>query len=614
MRGGSADYAAFEELPKGRGMDLSLARRMLPMFRPHGGAIVACAVLLFASSLLSLAGGLLLRRAIDRDIATSDTRGLVLTLGLYLLAQLLVHVTGYVHTVWISVVGQKMMAKLKLDLFDHMMRVSLDFFDRTPVGRIMSRVESDVETLSMLFTQTVLALAGSVVLFGGMAAVMLYTEWRLTLVTFALLPLMVVIAWFFSRWSPPLFLAVRKKYADVVSFIAESVQGARSLQLSNADEFARARMDGIARTYRRTQWKAELSVIVLWNSVMAFEILALALCLWYGGGQAVRGAVTVGILVMFMTYIRQLFGPIRALSDQLNVIQRASASSRRIFDLLDAKVTVKDPEAPKPWPGFEKEIEFRDVRFSYGGEKQVLRGISFKVRKGERVALLGLTGAGKTTIASLLCRFYDPQGGAILVDGLDLREIAQADLRRKIGLILQDVFLFPGDIASNVRLGRADLPQEKIEAACTMARAHEFIAALPMGYESELSERAQNLSTGQRQLLAFARALAYDPQILVLDEATSSVDGKTEALIQEAMATLLKDRTALIIAHRMSSVLAADRILVLHQGRVVEEGTHETLLAAGGLYAKFFELQFGRSAPGAGPCEAPPALAGAEKQ
>ncbi|MCU0722731.1 MAG: ATP-binding cassette domain-containing protein, partial [Planctomycetes bacterium] len=262
---------------------------------------------------------------------------------------------------------------------------------------------------------------------------------------------------------------------------------------------------------------------------------------------------------------------------------------------------------------FEREIEFRGVRFSYGGEKQVLRGISFKVRKGERVALLGLTGAGKTTIASLLCRFYDPQEGGVLVDGLDLREIAQADLRAKIGLILQDVFLFPGDIASNVRLGRTDMPREKIEAACTMARAQEFIAALPKGYETELSERAQNLSTGQRQLLAFARALAYDPQILVLDEATSSVDGKTESLIQEAMATLLKDRTALIIAHRMSSVLAADRILVLQQGQVVEEGTHASLLAAGGLYAKFFELQFGRMPADAGPCEAPPALAGAAK-
>jgi len=611
MRGGRTDYAAFEEQSRGRGMDFGLVRRVLPLFAPHKGAIAWCAVLLFASSLIALAGGLLLRRAIDVDIAASDRNGLLLTLGLYVLAQAVVHVTGYIHNVWISVVGQRMMARLKLDLFDRLMRLSLDFFDRTPVGRVMSRVESDVETLSMLFTQTVLALAGSLVMFGGMAVVMLVVERSLALVVLALLPFMVAIAWVFSRWSPPLFLTVRKRYADVVSFVAECVQGARSLQLSDADGYARKRLGAVTDAHWRSQWKAELSVIVLWNSVMAFEILALALLLWVGGGKAIQGAISIGTLVLFMTYIRQLFGPIRALSDQLNVIQKASASARRVFELLDAPATVLDPPAPRPWPRFEREIEFRGVRFSYGGDKEVLQGISFAVRRGERVALLGLTGAGKTTIASLLCRFYDPREGAILVDGIDLRELAQADLRRKIGLILQDVFLFPGDIASNVRLGRSDLPLEKVEAACTMARAHEFVSALPGGYATILSERAQNLSSGQRQLLAFARALAHEPEILVLDEATSSVDGKTEALIQEAMATLLKDRTALIIAHRMSSVLAADRILVLQQGRVVEEGTHASLLAAGGLYAKFFELQFGGVRAGIAPREGSPALAGA---
>ncbi len=485
------------------------------------------------------------------------------------------------------------MARLKMDLFDRLMGLSMDFFDKTPVGRIMSRVENDVETLSTAFAQSVLALAGNAVMFAGMAVVMVMIDARLTLVTFAMLPFMVAIAWVFSRVSAPLFLDVRRKFADVTSFISECVQGMRSLQLSDADGYARERMKAVSGEYFARQWKAEIAVICLWNSVMFFEIVGLALVLWYGGGRALDGALTIGTLVLFIGYIRQLFGPIRALSDQLNVLQRAQASARRIYRLMDTEPSVADPAEPVEWPCFARSIEFRNVSFSYDGRKKVLDGVSFEIRKGERVAVLGLTGSGKTTMASLLCRFYDPTEGAVLVDGIDVRRIRQRDLRAKTGLILQDVFLFPGDIAGNIRLGREDLSQEKVEAACSLARADEFIRALPGGYGAVLSERGANLSVGQRQLLAFARALAAGPEILILDEATSSVDGKTESLIQEALATLLAGRTSLIVAHRLTSVLNADRVMVLHQGRLVESGTHEALMAADGWYAKFFRLQFG---------------------
>ncbi len=606
MHGGGNEYAGFEELDRSKGINLGLLRRVLPLFAPHRKLFAFCFLLMGCASLLSLAGPLLLKRAIDEDIPAGNQKGLMLTLGLFLFCQALVHVLGYAHTVITGIAGQRIMARLKLDLFDVLMGLSMDFFDKTPVGRIMSRVENDVETLSMLFAQTVLALAGSAVMFAGMAAVMLVVDVKLAFVTFAILPFMVIIAAAFSRVSAPLFLNVRRKYADVTSFISECVQGSQSLRLSNADGFARDRMAGIAGDYFRSQWKAELSVIFLWNSIMFFEIVGLALVLWVGGGWALEGDLTIGVLVLFIGYIRQLFGPIRALSEQLNVIQRGQASSRRVFHLLDMKPSVADPAEPKPWLGFESTIEFRNVTFSYDGRKKALDGVSFTIRKGERVAVLGLTGSGKTTLASLLCRFYDPTGGSILADGIDIREMRQRDLRAKTGLILQDVFLFPGDISGNVRLGREDLPQEKVEAACVTAKAHEFISALPLGYSTVLSERGQNLSTGQRQLLAFARALAADPEILILDEATSSVDGKTESLIQEAMATLLRGRTSLIIAHRLTSILHADRVLVLHEGRLVEEGTHADLLAAGGRYAAFFRLQFGNHANGgaSGTCAA----------
>ncbi|MDQ7778911.1 MAG: ABC transporter ATP-binding protein [Planctomycetota bacterium] len=585
------DAVQFEEQDYGKVYDKTLARRIVPFLAPFWRYILASALLLIVSAAVAVVAPTLIRRAIDVNIPAADTAGLAFTLSAYILLQLLLLGSGYLQSVLLQITGQRAMAGLKRRLFGRMMDLSIEYFDRNPVGRLMSRVNSDVDSLQMLFTSTAVALAGDLLMFFGMMGVMLWINWKLAVVTFSILPMIFALSVWFQRVSRPIFLEVRKVAAEVSAFLAESIQGVRVIQSFGAEDSMSRRMDRLNERVCGMRKDAEMKVIFFFNAITVLESIGLGLLLWYGGGRAVQGAISIGTLVLFISYVRQFFGPIRGLSDQVNVMQRAFASAERVFSLLDLPPKVAEPATPIPWAGLENEIKFEDVSFSYDDKTPVLCDVSFTVRKGERIAIVGPTGGGKTTIISLLCRFYDPQKGRIALDGIDIRGMRQADLRSRVGLVLQDVFVFPGDMATNVSLGAAECTAGKIEDACRAANLSEYIDTLPAKHATELSERGQELSTGQRQLLSIARAFAYDPQILVLDEATSSVDPHTEALIQSALQELMAGRTSIVIAHRLSTIRNADRILVIQGGKVVESGTHEELLARNGMYGRLYELQ-----------------------
>ncbi len=581
----------FEEQDYGKLYDRALARRLVPYLRPYLRAILGAGVLLLLGSAVAVVSPTLVRRAIDVDIKRSDFNGLALTLSGYVILQLAMLGLGFWQNVLLQIAGQRAMAELKRKVFQHLLGLSIEYFDRNPVGRLMSRVNSDVDSLQMLFTSTTVALLGDLLMFTGMLGIMLWVNWKLALVTFSILPLIFVLSAWFQRVSRPLFLEVRKRSAEVSAFLAESVQGIRVIQSFGAEEPMSKRMDTMNERLHNERVWAEMRVIFFFNAITVLESVGLALLLWYGGGGAIRKVVSVGTLVLFISYVRQFFGPIRGLSDQVNVMQRAFASAERIFGLLDTPPKVADAADSIAWNGINKEIVFENIGFSYDDKTPVLKNVSFCVKKGERVAIVGATGAGKTTIISLLCRFYNAQQGRIMIDGVDIRRMRQSDLRRQVGLVLQDVFIFPGDIAGNVNLGIPGLDAPAVRKACQAANLSEYIEGLPKKYETELSERGQELSTGQRQLLSLARAFAYDPQILVLDEATSSVDTHTEGLIQAALERLMSGRTAVVIAHRLSTIRNADRILVIHKGELIESGTHDELIAREGAYSRLYALQ-----------------------
>jgi ATP-binding cassette, subfamily B, multidrug efflux pump len=576
----------------GRGYDASLLRRLLGYVRPYRWWTLAAVLLLMSQSLLALIGPRLTEHALDVAIPRHDLGLLGLLTGLYVATLAADFVVEYGGTLLTSYIGQRVMYDLRVQIFEHLQRLSISYFDRNPVGRLMTRVTSDVETLNELFSSGVVTIFGDAFTLIAIMAMMLLVDVKLALVTFAVIPLVWLTARVFRRRVRQAFSDIRVRLARLNAFLQERLSGMRVVQLFGREEDMAGRFGALNRDHLEAHLRSITIYAVFFPAVEVLTAVAMALLLWYGGLRVLDGTLTVGILAAFIQYTRRFFQPLQDLSEKFNLLQSAMASSERIFALLDQPVTVREPETPVPLPRpVRGAVRFEHVWFRYSPDGPwVLRDVSFTASPGQTIALVGHTGAGKTTIVSLLLRFYDPERGRITVDGVDIRELATADLRAIIGFVQQDLFLFTGDIQHNLTLDAPITPEAAREAAHRVG-ADRFIERLPSGYHHELGERGRSLSVGERQLLSFARALALDPRILVLDEATSSVDAEAEAQIQRAIAELMAGRTSLVVAHRLSTILHADEILVLHHGEIRERGNHRELLAQRGLYERLYQLQ-----------------------
>jgi ATP-binding cassette subfamily B multidrug efflux pump len=607
------DYLDHDEV-LGRAFDRRLATRLWAVTRPHRRIVLGSAVLLPLTSAAELVQPFLIKIAIDDHILRADWRGLTGVAALFLLTLAILYGLRAVQSYLLHVTGQRVMHDLRAALFGHLQRLDARFFDKNPVGRLMTRVLNDVEAVSEMFGSGVVTIAADVLTLAGVVVIMLGMEWRLALVTFSVIPVLFAVAAYLRLRARDAYREVRTRLARLNAFLQESLQGMAIVQMFAREREERAAFRRLNADHRRVLFRSTIYEASLYASVEAIGSVAVALLLWYGGGQILVGMLTFGALVAFIEYTNRFFLPIRDLGAKYAVMQAAMASAERIFGLLDVEPKIAGRDGrPAPSPGGRAQapalpadmrqpseplsaipIELRHVWFAYEDDDWVLRDCSFRIAPGQRVALVGATGAGKTTIARLLNRSYDVARGEVLVDGTDVRAWNLRALRRRVGMIEQDTVLFTGTIEANLALAAAgEVSRAELEAAATAAHAQAFVAALPAGYAQEVSERGSNLSQGERQRLAIARALVYNPAVLVLDEATSSVDAESEALIQEAMTRLLAGRTSLIIAHRLSTIQRADRILVLHRGRVHEEGRHADLLGRGGLYARLWELQFG---------------------
>jgi ATP-binding cassette subfamily B multidrug efflux pump len=576
----------------GKAYDARLMVRILRYLRPYWKLLVLSLSFLLLHTATQLLGPYITKIAIDRYIAHHDIHGLDLMVWAYLGVVFLSFVFLFVQTYATEFTGQRAMHDLRMEVFAHLQRQDMAYFDRNPVGRLMTRTINDVETLNELFSTGVVGLLEDVCIVFGIAAVMLWLDWKLAMVCLAAFPLILYVSRFYRRRARDVYRASRLILARLNAGLQENIAGVATIQVFGQEEKMYRRFREINLAYRDVLLRSVGYNAVFFPIIEVFSALTIGLLLWYGGRLILADAIQPGVIVAFIQYIQRMYQPIRDLAEKYNIMQAAMASSERIFTLLDTTEAIKNPPRPKNVERFRGEVEFKDVWLAYHPGDPVLKGISFHVRPGEKVALVGATGGGKTSIVSALCRFYDVDRGAILVDGIDVREWNKQELRRHLGLVLQDVFLFSGDIAANISLGDRGISDARVIEAATRAHIAPFIDQLPGLYRAEVQERGSTLSQGQRQLLSFARALAFDPKILILDEATSSVDTETEMLIQEALQELLKERTALIIAHRLSTIKNADRILVIHKGEIWEQGSHEELLKQGGLYARLYDLQY----------------------
>jgi ATP-binding cassette, subfamily B, multidrug efflux pump len=572
--------------------DWKLFVRLLAYLSPYKKEVAAAFLLILAMAGLDLVGPYLTKVAIDRYISTGDAGGLAGVAALYFLALAAAFAVRFVQTLLMQMTGQRIMQDMRRQIFAHLQRLHVAYFDKNPVGRLMTRVTTDVDAVNELFTSGVVTVFGDIFTLFGIMGVMLALDARLALVTFSVIPFFFLVTNWFRKGARQSFRETRKWVARINAFLQENLTGMSVVQLFRREERNRAAFAEINRKHADANMTAIFYYAVFYPAIELLAALAVGLILVWGGSDVLQGTVTLGVLVAFIQYSERFWRPISDLSEKFNILQAAMASSERIFLLLDTEPRVSSPAAARPLGVVRGRVAFEHVWFTYAEPAQyVLRDIDFVVEPGRSVALVGATGAGKTSIISLLTRFYDVQQGRVTLDGVDVRELGTDELRRSLALVLQDVHLFSGTIASNVRLG-STVSDERVREAARAVHAHRFIEALPWGYETEVKERGATLSVGQKQLLSFARALAHDPRVLVLDEATSSVDTETEQLIQDALKVLLRGRTAIVIAHRLSTIQNVDEILVLHKGRIRERGTHQTLLAQRGLYWRLYQLQY----------------------
>jgi ATP-binding cassette subfamily B multidrug efflux pump len=575
----------------GKAYDATLARRLLAYLRPYTGRVTAGVLLLLALAGLDLLGPLIGKVAVDRYIVPRDASGLPLMAGLFVAVQLLTSALRYAQNLITQVLGQRVMFDLRMRIFGHLQEMSLSFYDHNPVGRLITRLTNDVDALNELLTSGAVSIFGDVFSLLTIAVALLLLNWQLGLISLCVMPLVYVVTRWFQAGMRQAYRDVRKRLAIINGYLNENISGMQVVQLFNRERRNFERFDRYNRDHFEANMRSVFFFSLFYPVVELFMTVCLALVIWYGGRQVVGGVLTIGALTAYLSYVQRFFMPIRDLSEKYNILQSAMAASERIFKLLDTEAGVRDAALVRAGSGAGR-IEFHDVWFAYVDEEWVLKDVSFTIEAGETVAFVGATGAGKTSLLSLLSRFYDVQRGAVLVDGVDVRDLPQRELRRRIGAVLQDPFLFSGTIASNIRLLNDAISDEQVRAAARAANAAGFIEALPLRYETEVFERGSGLSMGQRQLIALARAIAFDPDVLlVLDEATASIDSETEALIQEALRGFMAGRTGIIIAHRLSTIQHVDRILVMHRGRLAEQGSHAELLRLNGIYRRLWELQ-----------------------
>jgi ATP-binding cassette subfamily B multidrug efflux pump len=601
-----------------KAFDPRLARRLFKYLRPYrvrasvsvglvilssvleivGPAIVAVAIDLFVKPLNGAApvgvSARLGRWLVAHQWALNPIDGINLAAALYLITLVAGFAVLYTQMVLMNLMGQYIMYDLRKQIFGHLQRLDIQFFDRHPVGRLMTRVTTDVDALNEMFTAGFVSIFGDIVVLAGIVGVLFWMNWRMALVLFSITPFIIAVSAWFRRGARVTYRAVRVRIAAINAFLQEHLSGMSTVQLFNREEREADKFDELNGRHRDANIDSIFYYAVFYPVIELIESIGIALIVWYGGGQVIRSTLSVGALVAFFQYAQRFYEPISDLSEKYNILQAAMAASERIFKLLDTPEKIVNDDG-RVVDRIES-VEFRNVWFAYNEPEWVLKNVSFRVNRGERVALVGHTGAGKTTVTALLLRFYDIQRGSILINGIDIREISLASLRRLFAIVQQDFFLFTGNVADNISLGDPAIPEEAVRKAAVRVQADRFISRLPEGYASIVRERGAGFSVGEKQLLSFARALAFDPEVLILDEATSSIDTETERLIQEAIHTLLEGRTSLVIAHRLSTIRSADTILVFHHGEIRERGTHDELMQTNGLYRKLYEIQYRETA------------------
>lgn len=581
-----------EEEILGKAYDNRLMKRLLNYLKPYRRQVVFGILMSITVSALEAVRPWFTKHAVDVNIAQHDGTGLLRTalafLGVLMFRAVIQYSNAYL-TQWI---GQKTILDLRMQLFEHLQALGLKFYDRNPIGRLITRVTNDIEVLNEMFSSGIVMVFSDVFTIVGILWFMFSMNWQLALVSLSVLPLLFWGTFLFRKKAREAYRDVRIQLARINTFMQEHITGMMVDQIFNREEKSFGKFSQINAAHRDANIRSILYYSFFYPGVELIGALAVGLIIWYAGIDALGGSITIGTVMAFLQFNEMFWRPIRDLSEKYNIMQTAMASSERIFKLLDDRTFVANPASPVPLNDVRGEIEFRNVWFAYAGEDWVLKDVSFTIKPGETVAFVGHTGAGKTTIISLLSRFYEFQRGEIFIDGADIRSIRNEDLRRHMATVLQDVFLFSGDIKSNINLGNDAISIDRIKAAARVVGAHHFIENLPGKYDNEVKERGATLSVGQKQLISFARALAVDPRILILDEATSSVDTETEILIQQAIRKLLHGRTSIVVAHRLSTIQRANKIIVMHKGEIREVGTHQELIEHGGIYYKLYRLQY----------------------
>ena len=575
-----------------KSLDLNLMKRLLKYAKPFWIQITISLVLLLGVVGLELYQPILLGKAVDEFIVNEDIPGVVRLSFIYFATALGIFILSYIQSMILQYSGQKIIYNIRIEMFEKLQSLSIEFFNKNPIGKLVTRITNDTETLNELYTSVIVNSIKSIFVLIGIVATMVAYNLRLSLITFTVIPFIILFTLIFRKKTRKIYRQIRRRVAGVNAFISEHISGMKIVQIFAVEKDVYNRFND-ENTKLKKSYMDQLKIFSIYRpSMYLLNIGAFALLIAFGGRMVIEGTITIGTIVVFQRYISKFFEPIQELAEQFNVMQSSMASSERIFNLLDEEEYIENKEVTKELKKVEGRIEFKNVWFQYKEDEWILKDVSFTVKPGETVAFVGATGAGKTTIQNLISRYYDIQKGEILLDGINIKDIDLKELREKIGQMQQDVFLFTGDIKSNIRLRDESITDEEILKASKYVNADKFICKLEKKYDQKVYERGATFSAGQRQLISFARTLAFDPEILILDEATANIDTETEMLIQDAMEKLMKGRTTLVVAHRLSTIQNADKIIVMHKGRIKEMGKHQELLANRGIYYNLYKIQY----------------------